>query len=121
MSSRSGQNVDIVWTENSLLITATGEHMVRLVFIHSLYTQPFLMGNLSNNLPLKLFRLWDLERDDNYVLSLDETLGFEKGEMINCVSHCPGKGNCVVVFPFYHALYQICKNPNLLCTLTQHC
>ncbi|XP_028263814.1 intraflagellar transport protein 140 homolog [Parambassis ranga] len=64
LSSRSGQNVDIVWTENSLLITATGEHMVRL---------------------------WDLERDDNYVLSLDETLGFEKGELINCVSHCPGK------------------------------
>lgn len=38
-------------------------------------------------------RLWDLERDENYILSLDETLGFEKGEMINCVSHCAAKGN----------------------------
>ncbi|XP_034564169.1 intraflagellar transport protein 140 homolog [Notolabrus celidotus] len=63
-SSRSGQNVDIVWTENGLLITAAGELVIRL---------------------------WDLERDDNYVLSLDETLGFERGEMINCVSYCAGK------------------------------
>lgn len=38
------------------------------------------------------FRLSDLERDDNYVLSLDETLGFEKGEIINCVSYCAAKG-----------------------------
>lgn len=38
------------------------------------------------------FRLWDLERDDNYVLPLDESLGFEKGEMVNCVSHCAAKG-----------------------------
>uniref|UniRef100_A0A3B4Z0Z9 Intraflagellar transport 140 n=1 Tax=Stegastes partitus TaxID=144197 RepID=A0A3B4Z0Z9_9TELE len=64
LSSRSGQNMDVVWTENSLLITATGEPIVRL---------------------------WDLEGDDNYVLCLDETLGFERGEMINCVSYCPGK------------------------------
>ncbi|XP_042254080.1 intraflagellar transport protein 140 homolog [Thunnus maccoyii] len=64
LSSKSGQNTDIVWTENSLLITATGEQLIRL---------------------------WDLERDDNYVLSLDETLGFERGEMINCVSYCAGK------------------------------
>lgn len=39
------------------------------------------------------FRLWDLERDDNDVLPLDETLGFERGEMINCVSYCAAKGN----------------------------
>uniref|UniRef100_A0A3B4T737 Intraflagellar transport 140 n=1 Tax=Seriola dumerili TaxID=41447 RepID=A0A3B4T737_SERDU len=64
LSSKSGQNVDIVWTDNSLLITATGEQTVRL---------------------------WDLERDDNYVLSLDERLGFERGELINCVSYCTGK------------------------------
>ncbi|XP_074520074.1 intraflagellar transport protein 140 homolog [Halichoeres trimaculatus] len=63
-SSRTGQNVDIVWTENGLLITAAGELVIRL---------------------------WDLERDDNYVLPLDETLGFERGEMINCVSYCAGK------------------------------
>uniref|UniRef100_A0A671WNM9 Intraflagellar transport 140 n=1 Tax=Sparus aurata TaxID=8175 RepID=A0A671WNM9_SPAAU len=64
LSSKTGQNVDIIWTDNSLLITATGEHVIRL---------------------------WDLERDDNYVLPLDETLGFERGEMINCVSYCAGK------------------------------
>ncbi|KAM6964373.1 intraflagellar transport protein 140 homolog isoform 2-T2 [Tautogolabrus adspersus] len=64
LSSRTGQNVDIVWTENGLLVTATGELVIRL---------------------------WDLERDDNYVLALDETLGFERGEMINCVSYCAGK------------------------------
>ncbi|KAM9837971.1 intraflagellar transport protein 140 homolog [Aulostomus maculatus] len=64
LSGKSGQNVDIVWTENGLLITATGEQFIRL---------------------------WDLERDENHVLSLDETLGFEKGELINCVSYCAGK------------------------------
>ncbi|KAM9716097.1 intraflagellar transport protein 140 homolog isoform 2-T2 [Menidia menidia] len=64
LSSQYGQSVDIVWTVNSLLITATGEQVIRL---------------------------WDLERDDNYILSLDERLGFEKGEMINCVSYCPAK------------------------------
>ncbi|XP_040922911.1 intraflagellar transport protein 140 homolog [Toxotes jaculatrix] len=64
LSSKTGQNVDIAWTESSLLITATGEQVIRL---------------------------WDLERDDNYVLSLDETHGFERGEMINCVSYCAGK------------------------------
>uniref|UniRef100_UPI003AAE6617 intraflagellar transport protein 140 homolog n=1 Tax=Centroberyx gerrardi TaxID=166262 RepID=UPI003AAE6617 len=64
LSSKSGQNVDIVWTDNGLLITATGEQVIRL---------------------------WDLERDDNYVLSLNETLGFERGETINCVSYCAGK------------------------------
>ncbi|KAL7372671.1 hypothetical protein ABVT39_020471 [Epinephelus coioides] len=64
LSSKTGQNVDIVWTENSLLITATGEQVIRL---------------------------WDLDGDDNYVLHLDETLGYERGEMINCVSYCAGK------------------------------
>ncbi|KAF3704522.1 Intraflagellar transport protein 140 -like protein WD and tetratricopeptide repeats protein 2 [Channa argus] len=64
LSSRSGQNVDIVWTDNSLIITAAGEHIIRL---------------------------WDLERDENYILSLDESMGFERGELINCVSYCSGK------------------------------
>ncbi|XP_043957554.1 intraflagellar transport protein 140 homolog [Gambusia affinis] len=64
LSSTAGQNVDIIWTENSLLITATGEPVIKI---------------------------WDLERDENYVLSLDETLGFKKGEMINCVSYCAAK------------------------------
>lgn len=50
---------------------------------------------------LLFFRLWDLERDDNYVLPLDETLGFERGEMINCVSYCAAKGNCKIIFPQY--------------------
>ncbi|XP_017274041.1 intraflagellar transport protein 140 homolog [Kryptolebias marmoratus] len=64
LSSKAGQNIDIIWTEDSFLITATGEQTIRLL---------------------------DLERDANYVLSLDETLGFEKGEMINCVSYCAAK------------------------------
>ncbi|XP_037392907.1 intraflagellar transport protein 140 homolog isoform X2 [Pygocentrus nattereri] len=64
LSGRGGQNADIVWTESGLLITASGEQLIRL---------------------------WDLERDDNYVLSLDENLGFEKGELLNCVSYCPAK------------------------------
>ncbi|XP_029977413.1 intraflagellar transport protein 140 homolog isoform X2 [Sphaeramia orbicularis] len=64
LSGKSGQNIDIVWTDNGLLITATGEHMIRL---------------------------WDLDRDENSILSLDEAVGFEKGELINCVAYCSGK------------------------------
>ncbi|XP_077407490.1 intraflagellar transport protein 140 homolog isoform X1 [Vanacampus margaritifer] len=64
LSSKSGQSVDIVCAQNGLVVTATGEQLIRL---------------------------WDLERNENYALSLDETLGFERGEMINCVSYCTGK------------------------------
>ncbi|XP_068610701.1 intraflagellar transport protein 140 homolog [Brachionichthys hirsutus] len=64
LSTKIGQNVDIVWTNIGFLITATGEHVIRL---------------------------WDLERDDNFILPLDENLGFEKGEVMNCVSYCPAK------------------------------
>lgn len=64
LSSKHGQINNIVWADNGLLITATGEHMIRL---------------------------WDLERDENYVLSLDENVGFEREELINCVTYCAGK------------------------------
>ncbi|XP_040032624.2 intraflagellar transport protein 140 homolog [Gasterosteus aculeatus] len=64
LSSKTGKNVDLFWTDTGLLITATGEQVVRL---------------------------WDLDGDDNYVLSLNENLGFEKGEMINCVAYCAAK------------------------------
>ncbi|XP_064178375.1 intraflagellar transport protein 140 homolog isoform X2 [Anguilla rostrata] len=64
LSGKSGQLADIAWANHGLLITATGDQVIRL---------------------------WDLERDDNYALSLDEGLGFEKGETLNCVSYCAAK------------------------------
>ncbi|XP_062847169.1 intraflagellar transport protein 140 homolog isoform X2 [Trichomycterus rosablanca] len=64
LSGRGGQSADIVWTDSGLLITASGENIIRL---------------------------WDLEKDDNSVLSLDENMGFEKGELLNCVSYCTAK------------------------------
>ncbi|TRY92904.1 hypothetical protein DNTS_005716, partial [Danionella cerebrum] len=64
LSGRGGQQVDIVWTESGLLITASGEQHIRL---------------------------WDVELDDHYALSLDESLGFEKGEVLNCVAFCSSK------------------------------
>uniref|UniRef100_A0A673FYQ4 Intraflagellar transport protein 140 homolog n=1 Tax=Sinocyclocheilus rhinocerous TaxID=307959 RepID=A0A673FYQ4_9TELE len=64
LSGRGVQHADIVWTENGLLITASGEQHIRL---------------------------WDVELDDHYALSLDESLGFEKGELLNCVSFCTSK------------------------------
>uniref|UniRef100_A0A671RDX2 Intraflagellar transport protein 140 homolog n=1 Tax=Sinocyclocheilus anshuiensis TaxID=1608454 RepID=A0A671RDX2_9TELE len=64
LSGRGGQHADIVWTENGLLITASGEQHIRL---------------------------WDVELDDHYALTLDESLGFEKGELLNCVSFCTSK------------------------------
>ncbi|XP_069036914.1 intraflagellar transport protein 140 homolog isoform X2 [Lepisosteus oculatus] len=65
LSGKSGQRADMAWAERGLLITATEESVIRL---------------------------WDLERDDNYVLSLDESLGYESGETLNCVSYCAPKG-----------------------------
>ncbi|XP_030625080.1 intraflagellar transport protein 140 homolog [Chanos chanos] len=64
LSGRGDQRADIVWMEHGLLITASGEQLIRL---------------------------WDLERADNCVLSLDESLGFEKGELLNCVSYSSAK------------------------------
>ena len=49
-------------------------------------------GFLICNVYVMHYRLWDLEKDDNYILSLEENLGFEKGELLNCVSYCPAKG-----------------------------
>ncbi|KAG8433191.1 hypothetical protein GDO86_017467 [Hymenochirus boettgeri] len=64
LSGKMGQTADILWVDNSLLITATGENVIRF---------------------------WDLEREDNYALSLDEQLGFEAGEALNCISYCSAK------------------------------
>ncbi|XP_037363715.1 intraflagellar transport protein 140 homolog [Talpa occidentalis] len=65
LSGRTGRRADIAVIEDSLLVMAVGEAVVRF---------------------------WDLERGENYVLAPDETLGFEKGENVNCVSYCEVKG-----------------------------
>uniref|UniRef100_A0A8C5EMS2 Intraflagellar transport 140 homolog (Chlamydomonas) n=1 Tax=Gouania willdenowi TaxID=441366 RepID=A0A8C5EMS2_GOUWI len=86
LSSKPGQNVDIVWTDSSLLLLNTSCLEMCRKPIHSVYIFIYIITSLVG-----LFRLWDLERGDNYSLTLDETLGFEKGEMINCVSFCARK------------------------------
>ena len=96
LSSKTGQNFDIVWTENSLLITVSGEQVIRSVYTQHLDPHTHSSVTWIVFLPLCFRRLWDLERDDNFVLSLDETLGFERGEMINCVSYCAAKGKCEI-------------------------
>ncbi|XP_023584150.1 intraflagellar transport protein 140 homolog [Trichechus manatus latirostris] len=65
LSGKMGRRADIALIEGSLLVTATGETVLRF---------------------------WDLERGENYILSPEEKFGFEKGENINCVSYCKGKG-----------------------------
>ncbi|XP_070580461.1 intraflagellar transport protein 140 homolog isoform X2 [Ptychodera flava] len=55
----------VIWAGRGLLAVATGETLIRM---------------------------WDLERDDNYVLSLDGHQGFETGECINCLSYSSAKG-----------------------------
>uniref|UniRef100_UPI00398F7C73 intraflagellar transport protein 140 homolog n=1 Tax=Pristiophorus japonicus TaxID=55135 RepID=UPI00398F7C73 len=65
LSGKAGQTADIIWVERDLLITATGEIAIRV---------------------------WDLDRDENYALTLDEHLGFGTGEIINCISYCESKG-----------------------------
>ncbi|XP_072275167.1 intraflagellar transport protein 140 homolog [Pyxicephalus adspersus] len=64
LTGRIGKTTDILCVEKALLVTATGESVIRF---------------------------WDLERDDNYVLFLDEQLGFDAEETINCISYCEFK------------------------------
>ncbi|XP_033630790.1 intraflagellar transport protein 140 homolog [Asterias rubens] len=56
---------DMVWAGKGLLATASGECVIRM---------------------------WDLDKDDNYVLALDNKQGFETGECINCVAYSSKKG-----------------------------
>lgn len=65
LSGKTGHPADIILIDHSLLITAIGEPVLRF---------------------------WDLERGENYVLSLDQQFGFEIGECVNCVSYCSAKG-----------------------------
>ncbi|KAM6155253.1 intraflagellar transport protein 140 homolog [Rhynchocyon petersi] len=65
LSGKTGRQADVALIEDSLLVTAIGETVLRF---------------------------WDLERGENYILSPDVKFGFEKGENINCVSYCRGKG-----------------------------
>ncbi|NWH59769.1 IF140 protein, partial [Geococcyx californianus] len=65
LSGKICHSADIILIDDSLVVTALGETVVRF---------------------------WDLVRDENYVLSLDVHFGFEAGECINCVSYCSAKG-----------------------------
>ncbi|NXK69902.1 IF140 protein, partial [Sylvietta virens] len=65
LSGKTGHSADMILIDHSLVVTALGETVIRF---------------------------WDLDRDENYVLSLDVQFGFEGGECINCVSYCSAKG-----------------------------
>ncbi|XP_033373821.1 intraflagellar transport protein 140 homolog isoform X4 [Parus major] len=64
LSGKTGHSADMILIDHSLVVTALGETVIRF---------------------------WDLDRDENYVLSLDMQFGFERGECINCVSYCSAK------------------------------
>lgn len=42
--------------------------------------------------------MWDLEREDNYILSLEGHNSYDHNESITCISYCPEKGNTRQVF-----------------------
>ncbi|NWR42554.1 IF140 protein, partial [Regulus satrapa] len=65
LSGKTGRSADIILIDHSVVVTALGETVIRF---------------------------WDLDRDENYVLSLDVQFGFEGEECINCVSYCSAKG-----------------------------
>ncbi|XP_077980431.1 intraflagellar transport protein 140 homolog [Glandiceps talaboti] len=56
---------DVIWAGRGVLAVATGETLIRM---------------------------WDLEKDDNYALTLDGHQGFETGECINCLTYSSAKG-----------------------------
>ncbi|RMX59262.1 hypothetical protein pdam_00005737 [Pocillopora damicornis] len=63
LSGQSGKS-QIIWAGRQVLATASGENVVRM---------------------------WNLEQNDNYVLSVDGS-GFEPGEVVNCISFNKVKG-----------------------------
>ncbi|NWV82998.1 IF140 protein, partial [Dasyornis broadbenti] len=65
LSGKTCHSADMILIDHSLVVTALGETVIRF---------------------------WDLDRDENDVLSLDVQFGFEAGECINCVSYCSTKG-----------------------------
>ncbi|XP_075292350.1 intraflagellar transport protein 140 homolog isoform X3 [Opisthocomus hoazin] len=65
LSGKMGHSADIILIDHSLVVTALGETVIRF---------------------------WDLDRNENYVLSPDVQFGFEGGECINCISYCSAKG-----------------------------
>ncbi|XP_069726134.1 intraflagellar transport protein 140 homolog [Phaenicophaeus curvirostris] len=65
LSGKICHSADIILIDHSLVVTALGETVVRF---------------------------WDLDRDENYVLSPDVRFGFDGGECLNCVSYCSAKG-----------------------------
>ncbi|NXS30109.1 IF140 protein, partial [Pomatostomus ruficeps] len=65
LSGKTGHSADMILIDHSLVVTALGETVIRF---------------------------WDLDRDENYVLSLDVQFGFEGEECINSVSYCSAKG-----------------------------
>ncbi|OWF41021.1 intraflagellar transport protein 140 homolog [Mizuhopecten yessoensis] len=64
MSGR-GENPVICWAGKSIVATATGEGVVRM---------------------------WDLDHEENYILSLDGHGSYDKSENIMCISYCEEKG-----------------------------
>uniref|UniRef100_A0A8D0HMH8 Intraflagellar transport protein 140 homolog n=1 Tax=Sphenodon punctatus TaxID=8508 RepID=A0A8D0HMH8_SPHPU len=65
LGGKIGHTADVILIDCSLLVTAIGEPVLRF---------------------------WDLDRGENYVLSLDVQLGFETAECVNCISYCNAKG-----------------------------
>ncbi|KAK2157995.1 hypothetical protein LSH36_179g04000 [Paralvinella palmiformis] len=58
-------NPDTIWAGAGILATCTGESVIRM---------------------------WDLEREENYVLSFENHGGYDRTELIMCLVYCPSKG-----------------------------
>ena len=56
------------------------------------------MRLISNTLHHTVFnffiRMWDLENEENYILTLDGHSGYDQNETITCIHFCEKKGGC---------------------------
>lgn len=50
------------------------------------------LGILATSLGEGVVRMWDLEQEDNYILSLEGHNSYDHNESITCISYCPEKG-----------------------------
>ena len=67
MSGRS-EKPDITWAAKGILATATGESIIRM---------------------------WDLEKEENFILNLEGQQGYNTADLIMCISYSQTKGRYI--------------------------
>ena len=77
----------------------------------NLFVHPFIFCEKINGVISfsSCYRMWDIDKEENFVLNLEGQQGYSSGEIITCISFCTNKGRKLwvgdtVVLRVYHVL-----------------